>query len=443
MTSKTAVKGMAFVAAALLALAPCGATADQVKLNVALAKPFLMAGQKQTTHLKVALTGFVLEKKEQRTPVNVAIVIDKSGSMNGAKIQKAKEAARMAVDRLTGRDIVSVVAFNHTVEVLLPATKVSEKAKIQSAIGRLSAGGRTALFAGVSKGAQEVRKFLDKTRVNRIILLSDGLANVGPSSPAQLGALGSSLIKEGISVTTIGLGLGYNEDLMTQLARRSDGNHAFVKEPADLAKVFKYEFGDVLSVVAQEIEVKILCGEGIRPIRLLGRQGDVVGQEATTALNQLYSEQEKYVLLELEVPATPEGDAVDVATVTVSYLNMQTKTSDTLESTVAVRFTKSEKAIEEKMNKDVAVAAVEQVANDNNRRAVELRDKGKIAEARKVLVDNAGFLKLNNETLKSKTLTRLEDVNNDDAKNLDAAKWAERRKMMRREQHRTDAQQAW
>ena len=394
------MRTLALLAALLAAVAPWAARADQVKLNVALAKPFLLAGQKQTTYLKVGLTGFALQDKEERTPVNVAIVIDKSGSMSGEKIRKAKEAALMAIDRLTRRDIVSVVAYNHTVEVLLPATKVTDRAAIRAAIGRLTAGGNTALFAGVSKGGEEVRKFLDRNRVNRIVLLSDGLANVGPSSPAELGDLGGSLIKEGISVTTIGLGLGYNEDLMTQLARRSDGNHGFVKEPADLAKIFKFEFGDVLSVVAKEVAVTIRCAEGIRPIRLLGRKGDIVGQEVTAAINQLYSEQEKYVLLEVEVPPGEEKDVRDVATVDVSYLNMQTKTNDKLTSRMAVRFTKAEKAVKENANKDVLVSAVELVANETNKRATELRDQGKIEEARQVLLANGTFIADNNGTLK-------------------------------------------
>ena len=109
------------------------------------------------------------------------------------------------------------------------------------------------MFSGVSKGASEVRKFLDSNRVSRVILLSDGLANLGPSTPSELGQLGHSLSKEGISVTTIGLGLGYNEDLMTQLAGMSDGNHAFVQNYSDLTKIFAAEFNTALTVVANQL----------------------------------------------------------------------------------------------------------------------------------------------------------------------------------------------
>ncbi|MCK5662213.1 MAG: VWA domain-containing protein, partial [Thiotrichaceae bacterium] len=191
---------------------------EQVHLDVSLGTPILIAEQKQTVHLKITLRGLPLERSIQRTPVNIALVLDRSGSMHGQKIQRAKEAAIMAIDYLDSQDILSIVSYDDRIDVLVPATKMSDKANIAAAIRRLTARGSTALFAGVSKGGDEVQKFLDKNRVNRVILLSDGIANVGPSSPYALGQLGSKLIKLGISVTTLGLGLGYNEDLMTQLA---------------------------------------------------------------------------------------------------------------------------------------------------------------------------------------------------------------------------------
>jgi Ca-activated chloride channel family protein len=228
------------------------ALAHRVRMDVGMASALMEAERKQAGYLRVGLTGFEMER-ERRTPVNVGIVVDQSGSMAGDKIAKAREAAILAVDRLNAQDIVSVVAYNDTVAVLVPATRVSDKDRIRAGIQRLEASGSTALFAGVSKGADEVRKFLSGDRVNRVILVSDGRANVGPSSTSALAELGASLAKERISVTTIGLGLDYNEDRMTQLARASDGNSGFASTSADLVRLMKAEFGDVLAVVAQEI----------------------------------------------------------------------------------------------------------------------------------------------------------------------------------------------
>jgi len=437
----TLVRSRAMAAVLLAGLVAGEAAAAQVKLNVGLGTPFLLGGKKQTTFLKVGLTGFAF-RDTKRTPVNVAIVVDKSGSMGGEKIARAREAAILAVGKLGLDDIVSVVAYDSTVHVLVPATKAGDRTSIYAGIERLRAGGSTALFAGVSRGAAEVRKFLDRKRVNRVILLSDGLANVGPSSPAELGALGASLIKEGISVTTIGLGLRYNEDLMTRLAQRSDGNHYFAENATDLARLFKGEFGDVLSVVAQEVAVKIRCAPGIRPIRVLGREADIDGQTVLATLNQLYSGQEKYLMLEVEVPATASGRSREVATVSVSYANMATLTTDRLASSVSVRFSGNAEVVEKEKNPDVMVPAAELVATHRNEMAVALRDKGKIEEARKLLQDNVAFLNEKAKRYRSERLKVYAGQNGADSRNLEGANWQKQRKVMKDWQHYNRYQRA-
>jgi Ca-activated chloride channel family protein len=422
--------GVLVVALAILAIGCSAARADQVRLNVALGKPVMLADQKQTAHLKVGLTGFELEEEDGRAPLNCAIVLDKSGSMSGEKIQKAKEAAIMALRRLNSNDIVSVVAYDDSVRVVVPATKLLDRDAIEREIRKINAGGSTALFAGVSKGAAEVRKFLDRDRVNRIVLLSDGLANVGPSSPAELGDLGESLVKDGISVTTIGLGLGYNEDLMSKLAFKSDGGHYFAEETADLARVYKAEFGDALSVVAKEVLIRIRCAHGIRPVKVLNREADITGQDVVVMINQVYSEQEKYVILEVEVPATSADRVRDLAVVDVSYANLQTKTTDELRSKVEVAFTDSERVVEEKTDKVAMADIVEQIATDRNRLARTLRDQGKIGEAREILIGNVNYLNEAGEKYNSQRLLEYGAANDGDAKNLDEENWARQRKEM-------------
>jgi Ca-activated chloride channel homolog len=403
--------------------------AEQVKVEVATAKPWLLAGdRKQVNYLRVGLTGLPIAGAARRTPVNLAIVLDKSGSMSGDKLRKAKDAAIASIDRLGTEDIVSVVAYDHTVEVLVPATKVSDRAAIRSAIERLAAGGNTALFAGVSKGAAEVRKFLDRQRVNRIILLSDGQANVGPNSPEDLGNLGASLIKEGISVTTLGLGLDYNEDLMAALARRSDGNNYFIENTTELAARFDFEFNDVMSVVAQEVTVRITCAPGVRPVRVLGREADITGQTVTEYLNQVYGEQEKYVLLEVEVPAGENGARRNLAEVTVSYVNMASKAPARISRSASARFTGSPALVEANTNHVVMASAIEQIAVEKNQLAINLRDQGRIEEARRALRENAAFLAENARRYESKTLEDYSSSQAATAEGLDAEKWNGMRK---------------
>ncbi len=420
------------------------ARTNQIKLTSNMASAVMEADKKQTAFLKVSLTGFDIEEQQERIPANIAIVLDKSGSMNGQKLNYARQAAIHAINKLNKDDIVSVVTYDSQVNVIVPSTKVTDKTRISQLINRIQARGNTALFAGVSKGAAELRKFLSINKVNRVILLSDGLANVGPKSPSELGQLGTSLAKEGISVTTIGLGLGYNEDLMTQLAGFSDGNHAFVEKPSDLVKIFQYEFGDVLSVVAQDVNIIIECGDGVRPLRILGRTGDIMGNTVSVRMNQLYSGQEKFILLEVEVPKHKANSSTEIASIQLDYNNLYTHSRYKINDSAIVAFSTSKQVVEESIDAEVYESSVEQVANEYSKKAVELRDKGDISGARAILTESADYLELNADKLSSKELKKQEMEARKDADELDDAKnWTKKRKILREKQYKRSKQQSY
>ncbi|HUW62608.1 MAG TPA: VWA domain-containing protein [Candidatus Bathyarchaeia archaeon] len=435
------------------------AMAVPVELEVATGSPVILAAQKQTVYLRVGLTGQDGARQRRRAPVNLAIVLDRSGSMSGGKLDRAKEAAIHAIGRLRDDDIVAVVAYDTNVEVIVPATKASEREAIYQAILRLQPGASTALFAGVSKGAQEIRKFMGQIRVkantdngdvlefatspyvNRIILLSDGLANEGPSTPGALGELGLSLGREGISVTTLGLGEDYNEDLMTALAQKSDGNHTFIRTAADIESAFDRELGDVLSVVAKEVRIKIEFSDGVRPVRLLGRNAEFAGQVVTTSLNQVYDGQMKYVLVEAELPALSVAESFPVASVDIAYVDTA-GVANMAHKTALVEVTDRPELVRRKINKSVMVSVAQQVGADNNRIAMELRDQGRLEESKRVLTENVTYLEKNAADLDSAALR-------DDAKKngsivvqwTDEGTWRTVRKEMREYQHNTANQQ--
>lgn len=444
---KTNMTPYVWVASLMLASLSPIAQAKDIVLKTEVSSPVLQAGTQQSTYVKVGLTGFTLDGRIQRSSANVAIVLDKSGSMNGEKMHRAKEAAMLAVDLLNNNDIVSVISYDDTVQVLVPATRATDKTAITSAIERMNADGSTALFAGVSKGAAEVRKFLDKERVNRVILLSDGQANVGPSSPTELGELGASLSKDGITVTTIGLGHGYNEDLMTNLAGYSDGNHAFVENADDLARVFQYELGDVLSVVAQNVTIQIQCADGVKPLRLLGRSGDIAGQTVTTRLNQLYSEQEKYLLLEVEVPEGQANQSRDLVDVKVVYHNMHHQQRSELNDALTVRYSDSNADIQAGLNQAVVAEATKQVANESSKAAVRLRDEGKTEEARSLLEQSADFVRQQASKLLGSSRSELEaygaEVETEADMMADEQDWTRHRKELKAKQYQLEKQQTY
>lgn len=422
-----------------------GQSGSDITLRTELGQKHHYTEQGGKTYLRIDLEA-IRHNEAERTPVNIAIVIDKSGSMNGAKIEQAKEAAIMAVERLGKNDYLSIIAYSDTVDVLLPSTRVNNFTEFRHRIRSIRSNGRTALYAGTKRGINELDSYLDKNRVNRVILLSDGLANVGPSSPDQLEELGRKAAEKGISITTIGLGLGFNEDLMTKLAYASDGNHAFVRHERDLVDIFNKEFGDVLSVVAQDVDIFIDCHIGFRPIRVLGREAEIDGRRVRLKLNQLYAAQEKNLIIEIERTEAVDPGRTPLADVTVAYRSMRDKTRHKVSASPEINYSKDRSLAEGSKVKRVMSSVIEQIATERNERAVSLRDKGKVEEARRVLKDNAAYLRQNAQDLGGSfapTLNELADKNLKDSKNLDNRNWTASRKEMKARQYKQKTQQSY
>jgi Ca-activated chloride channel family protein len=182
--------------------------------------------------------------------------------MSGDKIEKAQARPRSPPYGawLQPEDLVSVVVYDHEVETLVPAqpakpTSNGSKSRIRDIKLARQHG---PVSAASARARPRCASNAEGKYIHRIVLLSDGLANVGPASPDDLGRLGASLMKEHISVSTIGLGQDYNEDLMTKLSGQSDGNSYFVETSDDLTHHLRQaELGDVLSVVASEVSVEV------------------------------------------------------------------------------------------------------------------------------------------------------------------------------------------
>ncbi len=417
----------------------------KVKLKARLGQDVILSGSKDKVYLRIDLEGFLLKKDEDRSAVNVALVIDRSGSMRGQRLEQAKKAAKLAVSFLNEDDIISIISYSDKAEIVVPATKAMNRQDIKNKIDQLRSNGMTALYAGVKRGGQELEKFLEVQNVNRVILLSDGMANIGPRSPAALGALGTKLAEKGISVTTLGLGLGYNEDLMEKLALSSDGNHAFIEHSADLAKVFGLEFGTVLSVIANDIEIVIHCRNGVKPIRALGRRSKIKGSDIVLHYNQLYSQDEKYVVVELDVDEDRFGADAELVDVDVRYKNLVTKNKDALNTVVRLQYSADKAAVKKSLKKEVMTGIVEQISILRNEKAVKLKDKGKLKEARKAFQDNALYLEKQADVLQAPLLKKMQKQNLGDAEaaKKSARDWGKHRKGLKYRNYQQKSRQKY
>ncbi len=369
-----------------------GVTQPLVTIHAELDREVLPADERQTAVVKISLDAAEPPREVKRPPVNLCIVLDRSGSMQGSKIEHAREAALEALSRLGKQDVFSLVTYHSSVETLIPAGTIRDIRRARDLIRGIQPGGNTALFGGVSQGANEIRKTLEdhaEGMVHRLILLSDGLANVGPSTPEDLGRLGASLMKEGISVTTVGVGNDYNEDLMTQLSQRSDGNSYFVENSNDLARIFNEEIGDVLSVVARQVEIIIECPKNVRPVRTIGRDAVIRGQKVKLNLNQLYGRQEKYLLLEVEVPPTPAEQELPVVSAVVNYHNIFTQSRESQRASINARFSQKEEEVLQSVNGDVQTEYFYNESANAKDQAIQLWEEGRREEAKQLLEDNS------------------------------------------------------
>jgi Ca-activated chloride channel family protein len=366
---------------------------SRVACRVEIDRNVLPEGGRQKAVIKVTLDPPPPPENIERPAVNLSIVLDRSGSMSGQKLEKAKAAAIEALRHLGAEDIFSVVVYDHNVRTVVPARSARYVEWIERQIRQIRSGGNTALFGGVSQGAAELRKNFGGRYIHRIILLSDGIANVGPSTPEDLGRLGAAFIKEGISVTTVGVGTDYNEDLMTSLSRNSDGNSYFVESSADLPRIFAAELGDVLNVVAKKIHIVVECPDGVRPLTIIGREGRIRGRTVELYLNQLYGGQEKYALIEVEVPGKNSGEEIHIASVNVSYENPLTQRNETASGRVSARFSDDTTEVNKSGNVEVQrdyQLNLNAIAKD---RAISLSDMGKKDEAVRELKKSAGQLR--------------------------------------------------
>lgn len=402
------------VAALLAPSLRAGSSETAVRLRVELDRPVLVADRPEKAIVKIALDGARLAHVEKRAPINLTLVLDRSGSMAGDKMEKAKAAAIEAVRRLSADDIFSLVIFDHDVETLIPATRVGDSRSAEARIRSIYPRGNTAIYAGVTQGVAELRKNLEDRRyTHRVLLLSDGLANKGPSTPDDFARLGQSLLRDHISVSTIGLGLDYNEDLMTRLAGKSDGNTYFVASSRDLPAIFNAELGDALSVVARRVIVTIDFPSGVRPLSFVGREGSIQGQTAVFELNQLYGGQEKYALVEVEVAASRAGAAREVAQARVVFEDAATQRSVTVAAGGSARFTAVEAEVIAAANrqvqadyavnvtavaKDQAVSLVD--ANRRDAAARELRERNLELEVMAKTYSNSAVMKVTVENKK-------------------------------------------
>lgn len=262
----------------------------------------------------------------ERTPMNLVFLVDTSGSMSSDdKLGLAKRALRILVDNLKEGDTVALTTYAGSSEVVLPATSAGERERILAAIDSLGAGGSTAMGSGISLAYREAAKNRRAGALSRVIVLSDGDANVGPTSHAEILELITEHAHQGISLSTIGFGMGnYKDETMEQLADKGDGNNFYIDNVDEARRVFQDELGSTLELVAKDVKLQIeLDPKLVARYRLLGYENrDVADRDFRNDqvdAGEVGAGHQVTAMYELELTDAGKRALASLATVRVRY----------------------------------------------------------------------------------------------------------------------------
>jgi Ca-activated chloride channel family protein len=367
-------------------------SSEVLHVDAALDRPVVPANQVEDVVVQIKILPSIPHDSGERPPVNLSLVLDRSGSMSGEKIEQAIQAAEVAVGRLGERDRVSIIIYDHEVETLVASQHATREgiASMKRALRCVSARGNTAIYAGLSQAAAELRRYQDAGYINRMILLSDGLANRGPSQVADFRALGRALAGEDIVISTIGLGLGFNEDIMTTLADAGQGNTYFVENADDLPRIFAGELGDALNVAATNIEIIVRPRGGARIIKSLGREAELEDGTARFRMSQVYNGLEKLALVEVRAPQGSVGSIEDLIEVEVNYTPAGESAARSQQVSVPIRYSDQVEQVVAAARKDIAQNVVDNRVAEAKEAAIVYADAGDRDEASERLRSVAG-----------------------------------------------------
>ena len=318
--------------------------------------------------LQVGFSTALANDRQQLRPVNLSLVIDKSGSMADAdKLSRVKEALLTLVDQLRERDVLSIVVFDSEASVLMPARTLADKEAVKQLIRQLQPGSSTNLHAGLMLGYHEALKYFSPKATNRVVLLTDGIANQGVTDPEQIARDSLSFNERGIDLSTIGVGLDLNKDLLRQLAKSGRGLFHFVADATDIKKVFIKEVQSLVSPVATEPNVQIEYDSGLELAQLYGYEPQLRGNVATIKLDNMNNGLTQVILLRFKLAHGAAYTSRLPVRVRFTYYDLEQKRQvvETQESFLRLKSgTAADMLVDDEVGKNYTIALLAQAIRD-------------------------------------------------------------------------------
>ncbi len=284
-----------------------GQVGDQrLMVDTTLAQDKVLKGSDGRVALALALTAATLPELREKTvqPVDLAIVLDRSGSMQGAKIEAARLAVLRLMERLGPRDRLALVTYSDGVQLVAPLTAMDEgsRHRLMGIVDQIFADGNTNLGGGLRQGIDLFMGAPAADRQRKVILISDGLANQGITDPVALGQIAAAATDHHFAVSTVGVGLDFNELLMTTIADQGTGRYYFLEDPMVFAQVFEKEFQQARQVAASGVVLRIPLEKGVTLTAAGGYPIRLEGDLAVIPIGNLVSGEARKLFLNFQVP---------------------------------------------------------------------------------------------------------------------------------------------
>lgn len=345
-------------------------------------KAKLVKGGRQKVDLLIRITPPEPDAAGSKRPkLNIGIALDRSGSMGGPKMDHAREAAKYCVDQLLSSDNFSAVIFDDQVDVLFTNQPISDREMLKRGIERIHARNSTALHEGWVKAGLQVSERLDTEAINRVLLITDGQANVGETNIDRIVSQAGELANKGITTTTIGIGSDFNEDLLMPMAEAGRGNAWHVREPQDTVAIFETELHGLVRQFGRGVRLSLRCAEGVRVVDLLNdfemdRSGGYI-------LPDLLSGSPLNIVVRLDAP----GDLLDekLIDVDLSYINQESGSTESVSLAFLVEFDTKEAVEALEASREVQEAVVLLMNARARKEMIEHMDRGEYSAAHSVL----------------------------------------------------------
>jgi Ca-activated chloride channel family protein len=326
-----------------------------------------------------------------RAPVNLALVIDRSGSMAGAKLEGARQAALRLVDLLDEHDRLSISHYGSDV-VTLPASLATPAAREEMAafIRAIDSRGGTNLGEGLTAGKAQLDLARGEFPVNRLVLLSDGQPTVGMVSPQGLTGLVASFRQGGVTVTSLGVGADFNEDLMQRLADVGGGSYAFIREnePQAMARLFAEDLQQAGTVVARGATLSFAVSPGVELAEVYGRTAVVEGGRVRITLPDFSARQHEKLVVHLRARVEAREGSLPVGQVQLDYQDVLAGHPAGAELALAAEVTTDRQLALRPSTPEAVVQVTQAQAAANYQEAAVALDRGDAALAQQALAKN-------------------------------------------------------